>query len=452
VTNDGRVTAQALSSGGAQPGDQVVIQLQLQADGLLTEPVEAEVVVRVVPSTLPLAQAVDDVEPDGRSSSVYSIPVLENDFNPYLVRPERTPLQLEDVQFEGDPLGASVQLDRTAGRVTVTTGPTKSGTVTLVYTISDGSNEQSRTVQGRIVITVTSAPEPPTVVGAPSREGSQSLGVTFAPPSSWNGSPELNPAYVVTAYVGSSNTVAATRFDCTAGVKCVFTGLTNGTSYSFQVVARNGVGETASVRSATEIPYGLPSAPTNPTLSPNGATANAALTGTWGASAQTGGGAVTYSWRFVAGSSTAGSTGATTAGLGSFPAGSYRFEVRACNAGGLCSGWVGSNTVSVIPAPRIIDIARGADYTGSGCAFATCSRIRVVVENLAGTRSVCLYGRAAGSGSAFGWWADQECFDANFSGGFADTEFLLNKVGNVGAFDVRVTVSGVSGSFDDRIW
>lgn len=452
VSADGVVSASAPSSGGAVPGDQVTIDLVLQADGLLTEPVTAQVVVRVVPSTLPLPQAIDDVRPDGRSSSVYSLPVLDNDFNPYVVR-NGEPLEIVDVVFEGDPLGAS--LDWQPGDVTptVTTGPAKSGTVTLVYTIQDGSNEVSRQVQGRIVIVVTSAPEPPTFTAAPQRVGSQSLSVSFAPPSSWNGSPELSPAYVVTAYLGTGNTVVGTpRTDCTAGVPCVFTGLTNGTAYSFQVVARNGVGETASSRSAAEIPYGTPSAPTSPSLNPSsGAVANASLTGAWGASADTGGGAVTYAWRFIQGSSGSGSTASTSSFLVTAGAGSYRYEVRACNAGGLCSAWVASNTISVAPAPRIIDAVKGDLVTGNGCpAGLTCAKIRLIVENLSGTHAVCLDGRLTGQGS-YGAWATPRCRNATFTNGFADTEFLLNNSGNVGAWDIRVEIPGVP-VFFDRIW
>jgi len=444
----GRLIASA-AVGSVQPGATVVVDLTLQSDQLLTEPVTTQVVVRVVTSTRPLAQAVDDTEPQGRSSSTYVISPLANDFNPFASIGRE--LRIVDAVIEGDPLGASVD-PPTDTSVTVRTGPAKSGTITVLYTVQDASEEQSRRVQGRITVVVTSAPEPPTFQGAPSRGGSQTLSVTFAPPSSWNGSPESAPPYVVRAYAVGTEVLAATRSDCVAGLPCSFATLANGTGYFFIVTAENGVGVTASARSTSETPYGTPSNPGAPTLSQNSAYAPAGLAGSWAPSPQTGGGAVTYSWRFTQGSGATGNSGTTaSANFGQFGAGSYSFEVQACNAGAICSGWVGSNSVSVAAAPRIIDASKGADYTGPGCGFPTCSRIRLIAENISGTRTVCLYGRLWGSGAAYGDWASPACRNATFSGGFADTDFLLNKSGNVGAFDIRVVITDVP-DFYDRIW
>lgn len=447
VDEDNGTLSASAPLGGAQPGDEIVVDLTLQSDQLLTEPVTARVVVRVVPSTRPLAQAVDDTEPEGRSSSTYSFTPLDNDFNPFAAVGGES--RIVEAQLEGDPLGASVNF--TASTVTIATGPAKSGTVTVVYTVQDASNEPTRQVQGRITVVVTSAPEPPTFVGAPSRGGSQTLSVTFAPPSSWNGSAELAPPYVVRAFVVGSETLAATRTDCTAGVPCSFTSLINGTGHYFVVTAENGVGVTASARSASETPYGTPSNPGAPTLSQGSAVAPSSLSGSWAPSAQTGGGAVTYNWQFIAGSAATGSSGtSSSANFGSFGVGTYRFQVQACNAGGICSGWVQSNSVSIAPAPRIVDAVKGALYSGTGCPVTTCARIRLIAENLSGTRSVCMYGRETGVGE-YGTWSNQACYNANFSGGFADTEFLLNNSGNNGAFDIRVEISGVPTYFGN-IW
>jgi hypothetical protein len=357
--------------GGAQPGDEITVDLTLLSDQLLTDPVNARVVVRVVPSTRPLAQAIDDIEPDGRSSSTYAFSPLENDFNPFAaIGGEST---IVDAVIEGDPIGASV--DSTASTVTISTGPAKSGTVTVVYTVQDASNEPTRQVQGRITVVVTSAPEAPTFAGPPQRGGSGTLSVTFNPPSSWNGSPELAPAYVVTAYVGTGNTAAGSpRSNCTAGVACTFTGLTNGTAYSFVVVARNGVGETASTRSASEIPYGTPSAPGTPSMSADGY-APTTLRASWSPVADTGGGAVRYQWRY------SGTTGPAPAFSGfdltsnrtidsNVGAGNYRIEVRACNAAQICGPWSApSNQVSVVNQPVWnvqVDAAQTCAQTNSG--------------------------------------------------------------------------------------
>jgi hypothetical protein len=68
----------------------------------------------------------------------------------------------------------------------------------------------------------------------------------------------------------------------------------------------------------------------------------------WGASADTGGGTVTYHWRLSSGES--GSTTSTSASVGGKGAGSYSFTVYASNPGG-SSGTTTSNTVTVANPP-----------------------------------------------------------------------------------------------------
>lgn len=451
----GGVLTASAPLGGAQPGDEVLITLTLQSEQLLTEPVTATVIVRVVPSTRPLAQAVDDDEPDGRSSSAYVISPLANDFNPFAAI--GGDLAVVDAAIDGDPLGATV--DFTSTTVTVNTGPAKSGTVTVIYTVQDASNEESRRVQGRITVIVTSAPEPPTWDGAPQRSGSQTLTVEFNPPASWNGSPEVAPPYTVRAYVASSNALADTRTDCYAGIVCTFATLTNSVSYYFVVTAENGVGETASGRSAVEAPYGTPSAPGRPSISA-GQYAPTTVLGSWGAvtGSATGGGSVRYQWKYAGAADPApsysGLPGATDQVIVSNAgARSYQIVVRACNEASICGPWSAtSNQITVQNQPRILNAVKGADYSGVGCPVTTCSRIRLLSENLSGTHSVCLYGRLANPGTApYGSWDTQACRDANFSGGFADTSFVLNKSGNVGAYDIRVEIDGVP-DFFDTIW
>ena len=365
VSVAGGVLTASAPLGGAQPGDQVTIDLTLQSEELLTESVTARVVVRVVPSTRPLAQAVDDVEPDGRSSSSYVLSPLDNDFNPFAAIDGE--LTIVDATFEGDPLGATV--DNTATTVTVSTGAAKSGTVTVVYTVRDASNEESRQVQGRITVIVTSAPEPPTFAGAPQRAGSRTLTVQFNPPSSWNGSPEEAPAYTVHAYLAGTNNIVLTREDCGPGTTCEFSTLTNDTAHEFVVIAKNGVGETASSRSAAETPYGTPSRPGTPSLSGD-FFAPATLTASWGGVSDTGGGAARYQWKYSSAGDPApayngliGTSSQTIAsGVGE---GTYRIVVRACNRANICGPWsTESNQVTVLPRASI-DVTPGTfRYSG----------------------------------------------------------------------------------------
>lgn len=359
--------------GGAQPGDEVVVDLTLRSSQLLTEPTTARVVVRVVASTRPLPQAIDDSEPDGRSNSTYTIPALENDFNPFAAIGGE--LTIVDAVIDGDPLGADVSF--TASTVTVETGPAKSGTVSVVYTVQDASNEQSRRVQGRATVIVTSAPEAPTWRnGFPTRSGSESLTVEFNAPSSWNGSEEIAPPYTVRAYTGS--TLVSTRTDCYAGAPCVFTGLDNGVPHYFVVIAQNGVGESApSAPSPVAIPLTNPGAPASVTLS-GGSEAwsgyNATITGTWTAG-ETGGGITYYRYSLNNGpfQNTTGTSQSFSVGSGS-----YTLRVYACNDVG-CSASETQNASPKVVTQRSpqFSISKGAFRTGGFCTSAPCAEIRV---------------------------------------------------------------------------
>ncbi|MER3387589.1 Ig-like domain-containing protein [Microcella pacifica] len=350
VDVSGGVLTASAPLGGAQPGDEILVDLTIQADELLTEPVTAQVAVQVVPSTRPLAQAINDDEPDGRSSSTYGFSPLENDFNPFAAI--GGDLAVVDAEIDGDPLGASI--DFTSTTVTVQTGPAKSGTVSVLYTVQDASNEESRQVQGRITVVVTSAPEPPTWSGAPARSGSGALAATFDPPSSWNGSPESNPPYAVTAYLAGSSSVVATRTDCLAGAPCQFSGLTNGTAYDFIVVASNDVGGTASARSMSATPFATPTAPSSVTLSPANAYAPASLSASW-TGGSTGGGSTAnqtlwFNWRYVEGSSATNQSRVyanSGAAIQANNPGTFQVQVQACNPAGCSSGWTSSNTATV---------------------------------------------------------------------------------------------------------
>ncbi len=460
VSVSGGVLSASAPLGGAMPGDEVVVDLVIDSEQLLTDAVVGRVVITVVPSTRPLPQANEDSEPDGRSNSSYTVAALANDFNPFAAIGGS--LRIVDAVFDGDPMGAS--LGHTSSDVTVTTGPAKSGTISVIYTVEDETNEPSRRVQGRITVIVTSAPESPSFQGSPQRGGSGTLVVTFNPPSSWNGSSEVPPAYVVRAYIANSNVLAATRTDCYAGAACSFADLSNGVGYYFVVTAQNAVGATASSNSAVNVPYGVPSAPRSVTLEANKYTATASLSANWSSPSDRGGGStgsqtLWYDWRYVQGSSASSTSPVySTSGANlSVGAGTYRVEVRACNPVG-CShfsgSWESSNPVHITdpPPPRILDAVKGPVAPGACPTTSdTCLRIRLLVENLSGTHTVCFYGRLAGSNEAYGVWAGRGCTPTTFSGGAANTEWLLNSVGNVRVWEIRVTINGVP-DFYDTIW
>ncbi len=312
--------------------------------------VPGQLTVKVVASTRPLAQAVDDTEANGRSSTGYTISPLTNDFNPFADRGE--PLTITNVAFQGDNLGAT-GLTHTASTVSLQTGTAKSGTITIIYTEQDATKSAAREVQGRITVVVTSAPEPVTSFSL-SNPGSGTVLVVFQPPVSSNGSPITGYTVRMAAPDGTT-----TRTDCAPGSNCVFFGRTNGQPQTVDIAATNNVGTTWS-STQTITPYGTPSAPTNAVLNTNSATATATITPSWSGSADAGGGSVTYQWNFTQGSSASGSTGGTSGSSQSVGAGSYTFQVRACNPAG-CSGYATSNTqVIAPPPPPSVTISKGA--------------------------------------------------------------------------------------------
>jgi hypothetical protein len=219
----------------------------------------------------------------------------------------------------------------------VTPGPSFIGNVSLHYTVEDKTTDVNRDVTGEILITVWDAPDQP---AAPTISGFGDGSVTtrFNTPTSDNGSP-------ITSYTVRSSP-ASTAPTCTAGADCTFTGLTNGTSYTFYVSATNGVGTSQeSPASASVTPYRAPSVPNGANLSASGY-APATLNMNWGASADTGGGDITYHWALSGSTSQSGTTTGTSASFGGAGAGSYSFTVYASNPGGN-SGTISSNTVTV---------------------------------------------------------------------------------------------------------
>lgn len=138
--------------------------------------------------------------------------------------------------------------------------------------IGEGFTADSLPVSVKVVALVPAKPAAPTAI---SRDGAISL--TWKEPL-YNNSPI--DRYVITSNVPGVGCVV----EAPAVRTCLISGLTNGTSYSFQVVARNAVGSSPlSAKSVAVKPVGLPDAPSElasvsalklNTLTWTGATAN----------------------------------------------------------------------------------------------------------------------------------------------------------------------------------
>ena len=240
--SDGVMTASADID--APPGTEDRIGL------LVTDPdsnsVDGVVVVRVVSSREPLAEAVPDTA-DGVQGEQIDIDALTNDVNPFVS--VGGTLTITDVQVVGG-RAANVSTDGTS--VSVTPADDFAGRLSLQYRLQDATEAPDREVTGSITVTVRGVPD------APSRPNVNTIGdaqtqLSWMAPSD-NGSPITG--YRVDYNDGSQMCESTT---------CTITGLQNGTEYSFTVTAINEIGESepspATIYVRPDVPPEAPTAP-----------------------------------------------------------------------------------------------------------------------------------------------------------------------------------------------
>jgi hypothetical protein len=350
---------------GVQPGKKVTLSFTLTYKEFT---IPGSVNVTVVSSTRAKPQAVDDSGPNGRGietrpSTTLVVPVLENDYNPYAG--DGIPLTVTSATIEQQVGTASVSVTPAKDGVRIVTGSGATGTLTVVYGISDATKDPARSTQGRITLVIRNEPDAPKAPSAVAGDGSAT--VTIPNGTSSNNSPITG--YTI-SWDGGSKQVATTGGHTVGG-------LANGQNYSFRVVAHNAIGSSSpSAASNTVTPYGVPTAPQNPRISSSG-DAPATLTLRWDTPAQTGGGSVRYEWRLNGGGWNR--TNGTSASVGNNGAGNYAFDVRAFNTGGGAEGPVAtSNTIQVSDPPppppppppaKTIILSRGAPGPLSGTTY-----------------------------------------------------------------------------------
>ena len=189
----------------------------------------------------------------------------------------------------------------------------------------------------------SSAVTPATVPGAPTAllgtVGDGQVAVSWTASASTGGSP-------ITGYLATS---APGGFTCaTAGpTTCTVTGLTNGSAYTFDVVAINAVGSGAAATSAAFTPRTVPGAPTITTV----VGGNAQVAVTWTAPGSDGGAAITgYTVTAAPGGATCSPVlpAVTCTVTGLVNGTSYVFTVTATNAAG--TGAPSAVSAAVVPA------------------------------------------------------------------------------------------------------
>jgi len=213
-------------------------------------------------------------------------------------------------------------------------------TYTFAVTATNYSGYTSSPSVASNAVVPSTVPGAPTAVSA--TPGASQATVSWTAPTNNGGS-------AITGYTVSSSPIGSSC-STTGATSCVVPGLTNGTSYTFTVVARNvSGGSPSSSPSSPVTPLGAPGAPTS--VSATGGNAQASVS--WTAPANNGGSAITgYAVTSSPGALTCTTTGATTCTVSGLTNGtSYTFTVTATNAIGTGAPSSPSNAVTPATIP-----------------------------------------------------------------------------------------------------
>ena len=261
--------------------------------------------------------------------------------------------------------GATCTATAPATTCDVSTNLTAGSNYTFKVTATSGIGTSSASSASSSVA-INAAPSVPRNVVATAGNGS--VAVTWDAPSDTRGS--ALTGYTATAYT-SGNNLAGTCTSTVIAEACTVTGLTNGTAYTFKVVATNGIGTSLeSTASNSAIPSTVPNAPT----AVSAAVGDAEVTISFTAPANNGGSSVTrYTVTASNGATITGSTSPLTiSGLTNGTA--YTFTVKATNLNGdsVESSATSPATPIASSSPTLANDAQpsGNPYVGSTLASA----------------------------------------------------------------------------------
>ena len=179
------------------------------------------------------------------------------------------------------------------------TDTTAANGTTYYYQVSCREPRRGRAPVERTIGDACDGPGAPTLVSAAAGNGSATL--------TWN-APSSNGGSAITGYTATASPGGAT---CSVtGLGCTIGGLTNGTSYSFTVRARNAIGTGSPSNALSATPGQPPSAPQSVATSPN---LPEGILVTWTAPASTGTGPIT-GYRIYRGGASNGETYLATVG------------------------------------------------------------------------------------------------------------------------------------------
>jgi hypothetical protein len=189
------------------------------------------------------------------------------------------------------------------------------------------------------VTPTTTVPDAPTGVSGTVANASSVI--------SWT-APGSNGGSAITGYTVTSSPAVTAPASCTntTNLSCEFTGLTNGTTYTFSVVARNILGDSAASTASASVTAAIP--PDAPT-SVSGTVADAASVISWTAPGSNGGSVITnYTATSTPGSFTCTTTTTSCNVTGLTNGTAYTFKVRATNAAGNSADSTASASVTPV--------------------------------------------------------------------------------------------------------
>lgn len=232
-----------------------------------------------------------------------------------------------------------------------------------------------------------SAPTAPTgLTASPSGEGGVALSWT-AP--AWLGGSAVTAYTIEKSSTGSSNWTTATT---SASTSATVTGLTAPATWYFRVTATNATGTSAASSTTSSNTYGLPTAPSDVTITPG----NESATITWTVLANDGGAAISdYEYQVDGGSWVTAGVDGTESITGLTNGTSHTIGLRAVNAAGNGA----TSTISVTP--RTIPGAPGSLASANVVADGFDITFSAASD---GGASISRYEYRVDSGSGFGAW------------------------------------------------
>ena len=204
--------------------------------------------------------------------------------------------------------------------VTVTPAAKYSGTMSVVFTVLDGSGDPEREVTGRIEVSVSAPPDAP---------GQPSVSATTASTATVNWSPPADNGAPITGYEVAHS--GGTK-SCGTATTCEVTGLTPGTTYAFTVTATNKVGTSEqSAASEPVTPDKVPERMARPEISQDYTQRDRQLILSWTAPANEGSAIKDYEILLVGTQDIRHATGSPFTWTGLTNGTSAQFEIRAVN-------------------------------------------------------------------------------------------------------------------------